>query len=483
MQESTLVSPTKDVENMTKAYLMIERKVINLMLNHKDVIAELVQKNINPDFFDDHHQALVQAIYYVHGEGEKLLTDEYFRNLLIKQGGKGDISVAMQVAYECRYGVHHSNNKNDLDMLVNQLSESYIHRQAVKFLGEFNEDVQKLEYIEATRKYADKLQSITKPTTQKFRLKMFDTIKSETVEFLYPEKIPLGMLTIMAGIQGEGKSSITLDLAARVTTGAPMPSTTIPTPKGSVIIANCEDPETSVIRNRLDQIQHIDLSKIAYLEQDAELIDLDKNLRELEEMIVSLGDCKLIVLDPLSAYMGKVNTFVDAEVRRVLGPVCKLAKKLNVSIVGIMHLSKDKAKGLLDRILASTAFTATARSVFMIGADRDGRKLFSHIKSNVSKLSGSIEYNMVESCGSVRVQWDQKVIFDDPEKLFTLRKPIENAQEWLEGELKDGPEDSKILFNKAQVQGYTQKTLYRAKKLMGIESKKKGLNNGWEWKL
>ncbi len=472
-------------ENLSKAYLDIERKIINLMLRHTDVIAELVENNINPDYFSERHQSLVQAIFYTHGisDGKRLLTDNHFRSLVIEQGGKGDITIAMQTHFECLYGVHHSNSKDDFDLLKRQLVDSYVHRHGIECLDKFNKSVGTLGYVDATRIYADELASVTRSANPRFRLVTFDKIEREKVVYLWGQKIPIGMLTIFGGVQGEGKSAITLDISARVTTGEPMPGTSCPTPKGSVIVANCEDPEHSVIRNRLDGIETIDLSKLAYLEQTAELIDLDKNLRELEEMILSLGDCKLLILDPISAYMGEVNTHEDAQVRRVLGPVCKLAAKMDVAIVGIMHLSKDKTKGVLQRILGSTAFTATARSVFMVGKDRDGRKLFSHIKSNVSELTGSLEYDIVGNNDSIRVKWENTVIYEDPEDLFSARRPIEDAQEWLSGELKDGPQDSKLIFNKAETKGFSAKTLKRAKKLMGIETKKKGLNSGWEMSL
>lgn len=155
--------------NLTKAYLEIERKVINLMLRHCEIVGEMVSGNINPDFFDDHHQSLVQAIYYVHGisDGKHLLTDTHYRSLLIEQGGKGDISVAMQVYHECLYGVHHSNSKNDFDLLKRQLVDSYVHRNGIIYLDKFNQNVGKMGYVEATKQYIEDLSSTVNLTEAK----------------------------------------------------------------------------------------------------------------------------------------------------------------------------------------------------------------------------------------------------------------------------------------------------------------------------
>lgn len=156
-------------KNLYKAYLDIERKVINLMLKHVDVIGEMVSENINPDFFDERHQPLVQAIYYLHGisEGKRLLTDGHYRNLLIEQGGKGDITIAMQVYHECLYGVHHSNSKDDFDFLKKQLVESYVHRRGIDCLEKFNQNVGKMGYVEATKQFIEELSSAVNLTEAK----------------------------------------------------------------------------------------------------------------------------------------------------------------------------------------------------------------------------------------------------------------------------------------------------------------------------
>lgn len=161
--------PVNAPQNLTKAYLDIERKVINLMLRHTEVIGEMVSENINPDFFDDRHQPLVQAIYYTHGisDGKRLLTDAHYRALLVEQGGKGDITIAMQVYHECMYGVHHSNSKNDFDLLKRQLVDLYVHRRGIECLDKFNQSVGKLGYVQATRQYIEDLSTAVNFTESK----------------------------------------------------------------------------------------------------------------------------------------------------------------------------------------------------------------------------------------------------------------------------------------------------------------------------
>ncbi len=114
--------------NISKVYLEIEQKIINLMLQHKDVIGEMVDSGVGVDFFDSRHRPLVQSIYYTYSvsDGKRLLTDDHFRSLLLERGGKGDITIAMQVYHECRYGVHFSNTKENFDLLKKQLVNSFV---------------------------------------------------------------------------------------------------------------------------------------------------------------------------------------------------------------------------------------------------------------------------------------------------------------------------------------------------------------------
>src|SRR5207245_6247511 len=69
--------------------------------------------------------------------------------------------------------------------------------------------------------------------------------------WLWPGWIPLGKLTVLDGDPGLGKSTLLLDLAARVTTGTPMPDGA-PTEKGLVILATGEDGVADTVRPRFD---------------------------------------------------------------------------------------------------------------------------------------------------------------------------------------------------------------------------------------
>lgn len=174
-------------DNISKVYLKIEQKVINLMLQHLDIIAEMVDSRISPEFFDQRHRPLVQAIFYTHGisDGKRLLTDDHYRSLLIEQGGKGDITIAMQVFHECMFGVHFSNTKENFDLLKRQLIDSFVHRKNLEALKAYNANTPKMGYLQATRQYVDDLSSAINMTeTKNSAFYMLDELKDRYISHI-----------------------------------------------------------------------------------------------------------------------------------------------------------------------------------------------------------------------------------------------------------------------------------------------------------
>ena len=81
-------------------------------------------------------------------------------------------------------------------------------------------------------------------------------VESRPLEWLWPDRIPLGKLTIIAGDPGLGKSLATLDIASRVSQGEPWPDQTDAiNPKGDAILLSAEDDLSDTIRPRLGSRQ------------------------------------------------------------------------------------------------------------------------------------------------------------------------------------------------------------------------------------
>ncbi len=175
------------MKEVHKKYLETEHKIINLMLRFPDVIAEMISEGINPDFFDQSHRPLVQAIYHTYGvsDGKRILTDKHYRSLLLERGGRGDITIAMQVYHDCMYGVHHSNSKDDFDLLRGRLVDSFVHRKTVTALQRFQDSIKNMGYVKATRQYAAELSAAVNLTDiHQHRFLNIDELKDEYLKRL-----------------------------------------------------------------------------------------------------------------------------------------------------------------------------------------------------------------------------------------------------------------------------------------------------------
>jgi hypothetical protein len=133
-----------------------------------------------------------------------------------------------------------------------------------------------------------------------------------------------------------------------------------------VILLSAEDDPAGTIRPRLDAAG-ADLTKIHILEsvilQDGSeaLPSLRTDIAAIEAAAVSLGDCKLIVVDPVSAYLGRVDDSRNSELRSVLFPVKAMAERLDLAVVLVSHLNKGGGANPKYRVIGSIAYVGTCR--------------------------------------------------------------------------------------------------------------------------
>jgi RecA-family ATPase len=177
-------------------------------------------------------------------------------------------------------------------------------------------------------------------------LKSLVGVTRELLEWLWPGRIPLGKLTLLAGDPGLGKSFVTLDMAARVSRGDAWPDMPLlkQTP-GNVILLNAEDDLADTIAPRLDKA-HADDARILALEGvetqgRRRQFSLEIDVPRLEEVLVENTETRLVVIDPLAAYCGAVDSHKNSDVRGLLAPLAELAGQHRVAIVSVTHLSKS----------------------------------------------------------------------------------------------------------------------------------------------
>ena len=203
-------------------------------------------------------------------------------------------------------------------------------------------------------------------------------VAAEPVPWLWPSWLPLEALAVLDGDPGLGKSSLTLDLAARVSRGWAMPpgGGEVCEPAG-VVLLSAEDTIKHTIRPRLDAAG-ADLTRVHHMEAvrqgEAERLPvLPYDLDLLSDWVIA-RNVRLIVVDPLTAYLsGEFNCHVDQDVRQALRPLAKLAEKLRICVLFIRHLNKLSTGPALYRGTGSIAITGSARAADL-GARPRGRE-------------------------------------------------------------------------------------------------------------
>ncbi len=336
-------------------------------------------------------------------------------------------------------------------------------------------------------------------------------VQPRHIEWLWQGRIALGKLTLIVGDPGLGKSTLSLDIASRVSTGTPWPDAPgEPNSTGSVVLLSAEDEIDDTIRPRLDAAG-ADVSRIFALESvkkrlpDSDQIHdatfcLETDLAALETTIRRTGHVRLVVIDPISAYTGKTDSHKNAEVRRLLAPLKALAERYQVAIVMVSHLNKDTNKDAIYRVTGSLAFAAAARAVWAVVPDDNDKKrlLFLPIKNNLATsdrqgLAFSIVKATPLDIGCVR--WEPDPVEITAQEAFSGtgasrskdhndndNSALDEAKQWLQEVLADGPVPAEEILVRAKQDGIAKRTLDRAKKDSGVLSGKEG-SGPWSWNI
>lgn len=202
-----------------------------------------------------------------------------------------------------------------------------------------------------------------------YRITYYNTVSSKEVDWLWYPYIPYGKITILQGDPGEGKSTMMMQLAALITNGDAMPDGSGDRIPGTVIYQAAEDGIEDTIKPRLEAAG-ADCSRIAFLEQSDEEPILLNDVRLAQA--IEGTKAKLLVIDPLQAYLGMDGEMQRSNsVRSVLGNLVKVAERTGCAVVLIGHMNKsNRAKGIY-RGLGSIDIAAVARSILLVGRDRN----------------------------------------------------------------------------------------------------------------
>lgn len=316
------------------------------------------------------------------------------------------------------------------------------------------------------------------------------TITPEAVRWIWPSRIAAGMLNVLAGPAGSGKSTILYDVAARLSRDG-----------GTVLIATAEDHLSAVVRPRLEAAS-ADLDRVhvwtAPLILPTDLERLEGRARELSAVLVTV--------DPLVAFLhGRIDTHKDSSVRQALAPLATMAEAIGCAVVTVIHTNKSATDDPLFRISGSGAFAAAARHVLLACADPDDeegvRRVLAVVKSNLAEFPPPLGYRIagvvLDADGlnipTSRIEWGDEIPSLDPRSLLRPlpddeeRLATDEAADFLRVELAAGPRPAKEVLAAAKRLNLSAATVKRARARLGVRAKPltddAGRVTGWRLEL
>jgi hypothetical protein len=342
-----------------------------------------------------------------------------------------------------------------------------------------------LEAVSAPSEHEPARRAIARPASQ---------VRRETVEWLEPGRLPLRMVTVLAGVGGLGKSQLSCLFAANN--------------PGVTLIATAEDSPSTTVRPRLEAVG-ADLERVGFITiETAEGIEdgiaIPDDMEELEQLVAETH-ARLVVVDPLVAHLPMhIDSHKDQSVRRALAPLYRLAETQDCAVIALLHLNKATGLAPLMRLGGSGAFGNAARSVLLLDRDPDDPKgeegdqrVLAHIKCNVAPLAPSLVYAirpivLPATANDPQVETSRlELIGESPHNGRSLlavasdgeRLAGDEAKDFLRAELAGGPRMAGDLLKEARKVGISERTLQRARSDLGIKSEKAGFGEGWEWSL
>lgn len=300
-------------------------------------------------------------------------------------------------------------------------------------------------------------------------IRLSDVVPEE-LTWLWKGFIPSGKITLLEGDPGLGKSTVTIDIAARVTTGRPFPDGTLSEP-GDVIMLNAEDDPSDTIRPRLEAAGGN--PERAHIMRGADaLADLERSVREL--------DARLVIIDPLTAYFGRLDSYKDQEVRSLLSPLGTIGQRYGVAILPIRHLNKNSRSSAIYRGGGSIGIGAAARSVLLVAQhpEHSERRLLSVVKSNLSERPRPVEFALEKVGTTTHVVWlGESQLSDDAISAGSVEAEDDgNFERILLEIVQDGPIPPKDAIARLREAGFllSERTLSRGRKRLGIKSQRVG---------
>lgn len=218
-------------------------------------------------------------------------------------------------------------------------------------------------------------------------------------------------------------------------------------------------------------------------------VDLTRDLEHIEAAIRRTPDCRLVIIDPISAYLGGTDSHRNAEIRGLLASLADMASRHGIAVLAVTHLRKGDGPAIY-RSMGSLAFVAAARTVWAVVADKEdsARRLFLPVKNNLAQDQNGLAYRIQMGPMGPRVVFDPDAVAVSVNEALGFQtdnevSAVDEAVQWLLNSLAAGPRPAKGVKDAAKKDGISLRTLDRAKSKSGVIAAPDAFGGPWMWQL
>lgn len=312
------------------------------------------------------------------------------------------------------------------------------------------------------------------------KLIKMNEVEAKKVNWLWYPYIPYGKITLIQGDPGDGKTTFILAVAALLTNGKPMPECKDTAEPVTVIYQTAEDGLSDTIKPRLEEVG-ADCSRVIVIDESEQALTLSDE--RIEQAIIKVN-AKLLILDPLQAYLGvDVDMHRANEIRPIFKSLAGVAERTGCAIVIIGHMNKMNGTKGLYRGLGSIDITAAVRSILLVGRDKEieTTRIMAHLKSSLAPEGCPIAFELDRDNGFRWVGAYDISIDDILNGTRLEREPTKEIQavSLITEMLRDNDMPCNEIYNRLADHNISRRTAENAKQLVGVRSYKKGTN--WYW--